>query len=375
MQTAENPLRSKRTPAVSGGAGLLSLQIVRAVAAVSVVYFHVGGHPRFGAFGVDLFFVLSGFVMAMLVAQGATPGGFALRRIVRIVPLYWLTTLAVVLIGVLRPTWLATAAPGIGDVLRSLFFVPYLRENGVLAPVLGLGWTLNYEMFFYGLIVLSLCWAPQRVLVRVAAALLLLQAGASLAGEGVMAMFLGSSHLLEFVLGMACHAVWQRGLCSRVPWGVALLLWLGAYVAMAALQATGRSFVQLFAYGVPSALMLLASLRVEPLLRALQAGRRSVGRAALVTLLALGDASYAIYLAHFFVTEAIRLVLAPSLLGRPLSGLGEELAAVVLAVAAGYLVYVAVDRPVHRACVARLTAWWPPTGRAVTLGGRPRRRS
>ena len=344
---------------------LLSLQILRAVAALSVVYFHVAGGPKFGAFGVDLFFVLSGFVMAMLVAHGASPGVFMLRRMARIVPLYWLTTLAVVLVGAVQPAWLASAVRGVADVLHSLLFIPYSRDNGVLAPVLGVGWTLNYEMFFYALIAACL-WVQARHATKwvVVTLLILFVIGLLAPASSVIASFFGSSHVLEFALGMACYRLFSGG------WHAVLPLWLaggglvGAYALMAAAQAHGSTLPPVLLYGLPAMLMLLAALRFEPALQRVRLNM--VVRGAV----ALGDASYAIYLVHFFVTEAVRIVLAPRLLGRAVTGWLEELAVIALATAIGYAVYVAVDRPLHRACDARVRRLL-----AVTPGDTPRRRS
>ena len=150
---------------------LLDLQILRALAASLVVadhvvgavtgvgvasdLFHQPGH-LIGHLGVITFFVLSGLIM---VRQSSSlfgvPGGafrFAYRRIVRIVPMYWIATVA----------WAATTRLGphpatAKQLLLSLCFIPnFFSPLERLEPVLAQGWTLNYEMAFYFLFFLAL---------------------------------------------------------------------------------------------------------------------------------------------------------------------------------------------------------------------------
>ena len=144
---------------------LISIQVLRAVAALAIVFAHLWptfvflGLPTavanflLGAAGVDLFFVISGFIMVYtskpLFSQPGAPLYFFVRRIVRIVPLYWAAT-TVVLIFYLKTsfdlsernlTWM--------NVIASYLFLPLPHLNGQTEPILGVGWTLNYEMFFY----------------------------------------------------------------------------------------------------------------------------------------------------------------------------------------------------------------------------------
>jgi exopolysaccharide production protein ExoZ len=146
---------------------LMHLQILRAMAASLVVVDHglaalkSFGYPGdrylypanlIGDSGVSAFFALSGLIMvrqsAPLFGRRRAPLEFAYRRITRIVPLYWIATfcwLAGMVLTHLVPPRL------IRQLLFSLFFVPnYLAHDPQqMNPLLGVGWTLNYEMFFY----------------------------------------------------------------------------------------------------------------------------------------------------------------------------------------------------------------------------------
>lgn len=156
---------------------LQALQSLRAIAASLVVLNHsigvAAGHGFakepynalanfFGAQGVAIFFLISGFIMTYTadtpddtVPPRSRALHFATRRIARVVPLYWFFTLLVAAIAALAGFSKALDT-SILNLLKSLFFLPYLNAQGVMLPVLPLGWTLNYEMFFYTLFTASL---------------------------------------------------------------------------------------------------------------------------------------------------------------------------------------------------------------------------
>ena len=96
----------------------------------------------FGEFRVDVFFVLSGFVIAFALGSG-TVGvrDFVVNRLVRIVPLYWLATLLVFFGALLRPDLFNSTTADVSELLKSLFFIPYRKESGHIFPMLFVGWT------------------------------------------------------------------------------------------------------------------------------------------------------------------------------------------------------------------------------------------
>jgi exopolysaccharide production protein ExoZ len=128
------------------------IQAIRGLAALAVVYFHTAHAPSTGAFGVDVFFVLSGCIMAMLMEAQQSPGDFLRRRLIRIAPLYALMTTAAFAVSLAVPS-LRTSGnlPSISDYIKSLLFIPSQTASGTIVPVLGPGWSLNYEMMFYAI--------------------------------------------------------------------------------------------------------------------------------------------------------------------------------------------------------------------------------
>jgi peptidoglycan/LPS O-acetylase OafA/YrhL len=137
-----------------------NIQVLRNFAALAVVWHHLqqqlnlylgaGYDTWFGIAGVDVFFVISGFIMFHTnPTLRHSPVGFWIDRIIRIAPLYWIATLivvAMVLVG-LNPQ--GAKSIDSGDVLTSLGFFPDVRADGYPSPILTVGWTLIYEMFFY----------------------------------------------------------------------------------------------------------------------------------------------------------------------------------------------------------------------------------
>jgi exopolysaccharide production protein ExoZ len=133
-----------------------SIQYLRAFAALSVLLFHItqrGSHGvTVGAAGVDVFFVISGFIMATITnARVITPFEFLRDRLVRIAPAYWIVTLFLVLLAAAVPLSFPTFTAPAYHLLFSLAFIPHTDPLGGSFPVLVPSWTLNYEMFFYGL--------------------------------------------------------------------------------------------------------------------------------------------------------------------------------------------------------------------------------
>lgn len=144
------------------GENFASIQVARAIAAVIVVFQHLewalpASSPvvrrtpewlSFGYAGVDIFFVISGFIISLVIDQSApSPRRFISRRITRILPMYWLFTIAWVALA-----WVGThEAPTASKLIASVFIFPQ-RD----LPVLGVGWSLEHEFIFYGLIAVLL---------------------------------------------------------------------------------------------------------------------------------------------------------------------------------------------------------------------------
>jgi exopolysaccharide production protein ExoZ len=323
---------------------LLPIQYLRAIAALMVVWHHAtaqvpGLHALFpsgfGAFGVDLFFVISGFIIAFTTyGHEARPTTFFRRRLERIVPLYWTLTLAMVALALLPPHVFSTLSPTSRTALQSLLFIPHFSDTrpNEIWPLLVPGWTLNFEMFFYALFALLL--APGRartvpLLVGVCVALVAL--GALVKPHNAIARTYTDARLLEFALGAVIGEWHARGgglRSAALSWllmllGAALLLWTGPAGAGIAPQLIGAG--------------LLVAGCLHPALSA-----RRIG-----LLHRLGDASYSIYLTHVFTLAALGLVWRKLLPGASTFGSGATFMVLACASSAlvGWLCFTWVERP------------------------------
>ena len=136
---------------------MLTLPATRGVAANLVVFSHLffvqakyttaGVLPAFalyGLAGVDMFFVLSGFIMVAVAGRNIGPIRFLWRRAARIYPTYWLVSLAVLALAIVAPALVDSSVIAPISLWRSFLLVP-----GETVPLLAVGWTLVHEMYFY----------------------------------------------------------------------------------------------------------------------------------------------------------------------------------------------------------------------------------
>ncbi|HFQ5220647.1 TPA: acyltransferase family protein [Vibrio vulnificus] len=100
----------------------------------------------FGGFGVELFFIISGFVIALNVDNNFDYKRFIYSLVVRLVRVYWLYTFAFYIAMLCFAKGYVSIPYGL---LLSLFFIPYENQFGAVQPVLAVGWSLNYEMLLY----------------------------------------------------------------------------------------------------------------------------------------------------------------------------------------------------------------------------------
>ena len=282
---------------------IVGIQYLRGIAAVAVVLHHlletIGDTPfgksipdwfvTSGAAGVDLFFVISGFIMVHVSfpegRASASPGKFLLRRATRIFPFYWLICLFVIAMGAL------------GFYRQMDFSAVAIASSLTLLPIhslIGVSWTLSYEMLFYLIFALALFAHNQRLVVAISSVLLVLVfiAGNVAMPEGRWHNFLARPIIFEFACGMFA------ALAFRI-WGnrVTVPLWCGiaaGVVLIVVPMFTGFpntegliGWPRFFAWGLPSVVLLLSVLKIQP-------GTGPFAR----TSELLGDASYAIYLTH-----------------------------------------------------------------------------
>ena len=288
-------------------ATVVTIQYLRAVAAALIVFQHAMGIPafiyytaHFGTVGVDLFFMISGFIMWTTTREpGRGPGAFWLARIIRIVPLYWLFTAAYVVAALVTPESFFKLKLDAAHIIKSFLFIPATHPNlGLPAPVFTLGWTLNYEAFFYLFFGLCLLIADLRLRFIVIAAIfcMLTILGTWLQPTGPILSSYLDPVMLEFLSGIVL-AILAPYLARCGP-VLGALLFAAGVVWIGTVYAYDMALPRLVSHAIPSILAVTGALMLEPWARAHPS---RIG-------LLLGDASYSIYLIHPFAQRAFLLV-------------------------------------------------------------------
>jgi exopolysaccharide production protein ExoZ len=342
LELADAPAVAERALAVPRT--IEPIQHLRAVAAIGVALHHSiaqvygnNGHAygRLGAAGVDLFFVISGFIMwVTAISRDEAPGKFVLKRLLRIVPLYWLVTTLVLAIVLVKPQLMRSASFDAAHAVASYLFIawPHPKFTGMFWPVVVPGWTLDYEMFFYAIVTVSLAFALRWRAMIICAVLVALAVLGSTLAPMTIAGFYTDPILLEFALGIAIGVCFTRR--AALPRGVAyalIVLGMGLFVVLGPLETDANRLV---CWGVPMALLVLGSVNAPTILP---------GRAFRV----LGDASYSIYLTQFCTIAPAAAVVNSVFHGAA----GKVLATVALiavAVGGGVVAYGLVERPLTR---------------------------
>ncbi|MEP0519056.1 MAG: acyltransferase [Hyphomicrobiales bacterium] len=313
-----------------------NLQALRAFAALSVVLLHgleiagsygqtpqiLGLFGKWGNCGVDLFFVISGFVMIYVHSiRPRSPFAFLTARISRIVPIYWFITLSLAIVSLVLPSAFRTLEIDAAHLTSSLFF--FASATSDLEPVLEAGWTLEYEMLFYALFAVALTFRNELVLYLLPIVVL-----GALAISG-----LADWIVLEFIIGMGLAKFFVNG--GKISHPLLVLIAGAAFLFASIPFAAEAEHVRVLVWGIPSALIVLSALYLPQL------------KNPLVTL--LGNASYSIYLVHFVALTIIYKIIA-------MSGLGTRINADVLlvftllaATVGGVVFYALIETPIGSA--------------------------
>lgn len=325
------------------------IQSLRFLAAILVVVTHsffyaterlvptLGQWP-YGGVGVDIFFVISGFVMVISSQKrlGAKNGWkyFAARRLVRIVPMYWIATASKIAIMVALPGAALHASLSPTHVLSSFFFVPTRNEDGRVEPLLGVGWTLTFEMFFYLIFGLALFVYAQKAVWIASALMTSLFIGSFFRPVDwpLWAVYLDSI-VLYFVIGMLIAKAAQAGLSTRVLLPVAIVT--GVVVAYGIISgdiSMDPGSAQRFAFVT---LLVAVTVAAEPFI---------AGRVPKVISF-YGNASYSLYLFHPIVCPVVPVAL--SIIGVRVGWI-SVVGSIIVALVASAIVYRFVEDPLTR---------------------------
>jgi peptidoglycan/LPS O-acetylase OafA/YrhL len=310
-----------------GGGAIANIQVLRAFAAAIVVLYHIVKSPvgngasfglmfdPWGAAGVDLFFVISGFIMVHVQdTKARSPIEFARNRTIRIVPLYWAITFGWALIIYAFSSDFRDSYK-FEHIIFSMFFI-----SGVVGfdfPFLLPGWTLEYEALFYFLFTLSILAVGKRYFF-----LLLFSVMA-------LSLIISEPMLAEFILGMLSARIYTSGLVRRFsPFLLTIgvtSFFAGAFVDLNfGSYGADRGWYRVWFWGVPSVLVVASACNVRQL--------------SSKSLLYLGASSYSIYLVHFIVIQIFYKLI-------PVSGDAPIVFLFIICISVGCLTYKLVEMP------------------------------
>lgn len=347
---------------------LINIQFLRFVAAMLVVFYHESAHVKstgvdqgwffglgeaIGFAGVDVFFVISGFIMAYTTSKATGPEsatGFAKRRVARIYSGYWPLFLAAIALF----AWIGGSHFANADLWRSAILWP----TGT--PLISVSWTLVYEMYFYVVFTLLILFTGsnrksllQILLLAIVAWSLYSQFGRHAYDPGQLEFlslseaYMFSPYLAEF-LGGALLAGWVSHKQDGPSWSLLLLgCWLflmGGWINNVwfdgRIEQGYYVFWRVLVFGTASLFILTGLIRLE-----LQEKKAPVRFS-----LAAGGASYAIYLCHVLWLAATQHLGLNAYLGQFSAG-------IVQWVFVGYAVFILyysmwhyrmIEQPLHR---------------------------
>ena len=352
-------MASSQVPSAEGSPTLKSVQVLRALAAICVVVVHSGsekvtllggeGWPGknflLGAASVDLFFIISGFVMVYssesMFGRPEGPRRFYLRRLLRVVPLYWTFTTALILYIYAAHGAKLWEIYSPMSLIASFLFWPYPRLDGLAFPVHLLGWTLIYEMFFYTLFAVGV-WLPRRAVVAV----MCVGFTALVVYGRYHALPLPFSYwanliIIDFCYGMIIALIYREGF--RLSPAAAWALGIAACVGYAAAAVPEGEWRILF-WGLPGSALFAACVLSTKTWHPGPVGR---------FFALLGDASYSLYLLHPLIFPVVRWTVGPFFIGTNLGWL-YSLIGCVAAVGASIVCYLVYEHPITRTLQRRL---------------------
>ncbi|GLY90437.1 acyltransferase family protein [Actinoallomurus iriomotensis] len=354
---------------------LRELDVLRFVAAAVVMLHHYTGVPapewpggnarrifpglapftRYGFLGVELFFLISGFVI-LLSAWGRRPGDFMVSRFLRLFPAYWVGVVLSLAAYLAFDSWVSFGPNTDGPLKRFLPNLTMLQEGVGSQRMEVVYWTLYVELHFYVLIALFTWWGITfNRCVAFMTAWLMFSVFALESGENFLKVVLLWRYAPFFVAGMGFFLIYRYG-SNIIVWLLIALSWaLGCYYDVK------YNFPDFTA--APHSLYIIpAGVTVVFAVMALVATHR-LSWLRWRGLTVLGLLTYPLYLVH----QTVSRTFVPRLL--PHMGRWEVLAVlVVTALVASYLIHVLIERPAQRllrprlkAALTRIRAGGPPS--------------
>jgi len=288
---------------------------------------------NFGEAGVDLFFVISGYIMCYTTSRRKTNiYKFIKARFTRIIPLYWILTSVALFVYLIAPDKINSSG-GDTSIFHSFTLLPtqakYLIENG---------WTLSYEFFFYIIFSFGLAFsAAKKDLIPTVILSVLVVAGLLFSSNNVYFGFMTAPILIEFIMGIAAFNLLQRCVYPR---NTAIFLCLSSVIILLCISYWGGTGNRVVDYGIPSLLFFIGMVSLEGDLQ--NHGHNLPSR----LLGKIGDSSYSAYLVHPFFLAIAAIIF--SKVGITSYGSIFVISLVLGSLLTGWICYVTLEKPIDK---------------------------
>lgn len=340
-----------------------SIQILRGGAALAIILLHAAemllqytdGQGLFcglapfwetGAAGVDLFFIISGFVMVQSTRNKfQLPGAgkrFFLRRCIRIIPLYWFYSGCMLLL-VLLPGTLQEQVFSFPYTLQSFLFIPALNPaSGLDLPLLPQGWTLSYEMYFYLTFTLLLT-LPRKFFLPIIFVFFSISVliGIYIQSSSPVIKVVTSPLLLEFAAGCGLACMVEKNNLSS-GWTIVLMTTGVVLLGLSPLIFPGVEYRVIF-WGIPALCLTTGMVYLE------MNGFSFFPR----LMMDMGNSSYSTYLSHVFVLLAVGTLLKMDMLSSVPND-AVAFASIIACLVAGHVSFVLLERRMSRLLLRKM---------------------
>lgn len=273
------------------------LQVIRGIAAIGIVYFHTEYGPwRSANWGVDFFFILSGFLI-MLSTQFGGQKRFWFSRIIKICPLYYIMTIIIIILYLFVPNVFRSTIVTRETILKSFLFIPCYAAEGKIYPIYSVTWTLTLEMFFY--VIFSICMQlsyKKRGELAICILVVLGVLGKIITFQNAIFIFWTNERLLEFAIGIVIYFAYKKGVCFSIKKFSILYLVIEIIMLFSGKYVLGEYFTIIWNMFWGSCLLITS----------LTYGYKKCNK----FLVMLGNISYSMYMIHFlFIGLVVRILI------------------------------------------------------------------
>lgn len=279
-----------------------SIQALRGIACLFVILTHIE-FIGIGAFGVELFFCISGFIM-MYSTQKKEQPHFLVKRLIRIIPLYYFITIITLLAILFVPSMFQEVHFEWSYFFKSLCFIPFdITGQYTIQPLMRIGWTVNYEILFYLIFFCAMkINHKHRGIIASLLIILFTYIHKLISFNNIPLYFYTNPIILEFVIGILIYYIYQflqkkkEYFLSHSYLSIILILLIVStflYLCTLGVHAEIYEMQRVIHWGIPCAIIFLSALVLEFYYQPPK------------FLIQLGNISFSVYLMHYYIIQFI----------------------------------------------------------------------